>query len=209
MIVDFSGLFEATPSAPVLLGAIGSSTTGWGTGAAIDVALRDNEGGRLVFVATSQGLRVVDVNDPASPQLIGGFDTNPSGNPPEVPQDITLSDDGNTAYVAGWQAGLLAIDVSDPTDPMLLERISTTPGLAYYESEIAGGFVFATEGKGGLRTFVQGDGGLEPIEGEVPIPIAGGNGWAWDVQVVDGVAYVTYGILEDGPNGRRGRAASR
>jgi hypothetical protein len=62
--------------------------------------------------------------------------------------------------------------------------------------------VFATEGKGGLRTFAMGEGGeLETIPGEEPIPIAGGNGWAWDVQVVEGVAYVTYGILEDGTGG--------
>jgi len=200
VIVDFTDLFASSPSAPVLLGAIGSSTTGWGTGAAIDVAFSDNFP-QLVFVAASQGLRVVDVSDPASPQLTGGLDTNPSGTPPEVPQDISLSEDGNTAFIGGWQAGLLAIDVSDPSEPVLLDRVSTTPGLAYYESEVDGGFVFATEGKGGLRTFVLGEEGLEAIEGREPMPIAGGNGWAWDVQVVDSVAYVTYGILENGTGG--------
>ncbi len=201
VIVDFSNLFDGTPSAPVLLGAIGSSAAGWGTGAAIDVAFLDNDSDLLAFVACSQGLRVVNVENPASPQLIGSFNTSPSGSPPEVPQDVTLSEDGNTAIVAGWQAGLLAIDVSDPTAPTLLNRISTTPGLAYYESEIDGNFVFATEGTGGLRTFVLGDGGLQTIEGEEPIPIADGQGWAWDVRTADGVAYVTYGILGDGTGG--------
>ena len=149
VIVDFTNLFNTSPSAPVRLGGIGSSTTGWGTGAAIDVAFFDDDGDLLVFVAASQGLRVVRVNTPSSPQLIGSFDTSPGGTPPEVPQDITLSDDGNTAFLAGWQAGLLAIDVSIPTAPALLNRISTSPGLAYYESEVAGDFVFATEGRGG------------------------------------------------------------
>jgi hypothetical protein len=200
-IVDFAPLFGSTPAAPVLRGAIGSSTAGWGTGAAIDVAFLDNDDDLLVFVANSQGLRVVNVNAPASPQLIGGYDTSPTGTPPEVPQDMTLSDDGNYAFLAGWQAGLLAINVSDPSEPVLANRISTTPGLAYYESDVDDGYVFATEGKGGLRTFQISDGSLVPIDGEEAIPIAGGNGWAWDVQVVDGVAYVTYGILENGTGG--------
>jgi len=199
-IVDFANFFDGSPSTPVLRGAIGSSTTGWGTGAAIDVAFLDNDHDLLLFVAASQGLRVVNVNSPASPQLIGGYNTSPNGTPPEVPQDITLSDDGNIAYLAGWQAGLLAIDVSDPTEPTLADQVSTTPGLAYYESEVVGNLVYATEGKGGLRKFVRGDGPLDP-SGAEPIPIAGGNGWAWDVQVVDGVAYVTFGILEDGTGG--------
>ena len=60
---------------------------------------------------------MVNVENPASPQLIGSFNTSPTGSPPEVPQDITLSEDGDTAIVAGWQAGLLAIDVSDPSQP--------------------------------------------------------------------------------------------
>lgn len=201
LIVDFSNLFDGTPTAPVLRGAIGSSTAGWGTGAAIDVAFLDNDVDLLAFVAATQGLRVVNVENPASPQLIGSFNTSPSGNPPEVPQDITLSEDGDTALVAGWQAGLLAIDVSNPSQPVLLNRISTTPGNAYYESEIDGNFVFATEGKVGLRTFALTEGGLQTIEGEEPIPIADGDGWAWDVRTADGVAYVTYGILEGGTGG--------
>lgn len=196
VIVDFSNLFDGTPSPPVLRGSIGSSTTGWGTGAAIDVALFDNGDALLAFVAATQGLRVVNVSNAASPQLIGFYDTSPNGSPPEVPQDITLSEDGNTALIAGWQAGLLAIDVSNPSAPTLRNRISTTPGNAYYESEIDGNFVFATEGKVGLRTFALSADGLQPIEGEEPIPIARGDGWAWDVQTADSVAYVTYGILE-------------
>ena len=64
--------------------------------------------------------------------------------------------------------------------------------------------MFATEGKVGLRTFALTEGGLQTIEGEEPIPIADGDGWAWDVQTADGVAYVTYGILEAGPRGGTG-----
>ena len=201
VIVDFTNLFNKTkPSAPKRLGGIGSGKA-WGTGASIDVALLQSEGLRFAFVAASQGLRVVDVSTPKSPRLIGSFNTTPTGSPPGVPQDITLSKDGRTAFVANWQAGLLAIDVSDRSKPLLLQQISTVPGLAYYESEIAGSFVFATEGKAGLRTFAWGTDGLQPIGGADPVPIAGGNGWAWDVQVVGGVAYVTYGILEDGTGG--------
>jgi hypothetical protein len=196
VIVDFTGLFDDPPTAPVRLGGIGASAAGWGSGPAIDVAFFDDDGDLLVFVAASQGLRVVDVDTLASPQLIGGYDTDPSGAPPEVPQDMTLSDDGDTAFLAGWQAGLLAIDVSTRSSPSLIDRMPTSPGLAYYESEVDGELIYATEGLGGLRTFVLGEGGLEPVEGEVPIPIAGGIGWAWDVQAVEGVIYVTYGILE-------------
>ena len=198
VIVDFSNLFKSKPSAPKRLGGI-SSGKAWGTGAAVDVALRRNGAGLLAFVAASQGLRVVDVSKPSSPRLIGGFNTSPGGTPPEVPQDIVLSEDGNIALLSGWQAGLLAIDVSDPTHPTLQRRIPTT--LAYYKSEIDGDLVLATEGKVGLREFALGTDGLQTLEGEEPMPIADGNGWAWDVQVVGGVAYVTYGILEDGTGG--------
>ena len=61
--------------------------------------------------------------------------------------------------------------------------------------------MFATEGKAGLRTFALTDGGLQTIDGEEPIPVSDGDGWAWDVQTADGVAYVTYGILEGGTGG--------
>jgi hypothetical protein len=201
VIVDFSSLFDGTPSPPVLRASIGPSTAGWGNGAAIDVAFLDDDTNLFAFVAATQGLRVVNVDNPASPQLVGSYNTSPNGNPPEVPQDISLSEDGDTALIAGWQAGLLAIDVSDPTQPELLNRISTSPGFAFYESEIDTPFVFATEGKAGLRTFGLSEGGLQELDGEEPIPIAGGDGWAWDVRTVDGVAYVTYGILENGTGG--------
>jgi hypothetical protein len=201
VIVNFAPLFAATPGAPVRLGGIGSSTTGWGTGAAIDVAFLDNDTDLLVFVAATQGLRVVNVNNPASPQLIGGYNTASSGSAPEVPQDVTLSDDGSIAVIAAWQGGLLAINVSNPAAPALLNKIATTPGNAYYESEIDGRVVFATEGKVGMRTFLLGDGGLSTIEGETPVPVGGGNGWAWDVETNDDVAYVTWGVLEGGTGG--------
>jgi hypothetical protein len=198
--VDFTPVFDSPAGAPIRLGGVGSSTAGWGSGAAIDVALHeDAERGMLAFVAASQGLRIVDVSSPTAPVLIGGLDTDPGGSPPEVPQDVTLTDDGQVALLGGWQAGLLAVDVSDPTEPTRLDGIATT--LAFYETEIMDGWVLATEGQLGLRTFELGEGGLASIEDEEPIPLAGGDGWAWDVEVVGNTAYVTWGILETGAGG--------
>jgi hypothetical protein len=49
VIVDFAPLFAATPRAPVRLGGIGSSTSGWGTGAAIDVAFLPRQRHRICW----------------------------------------------------------------------------------------------------------------------------------------------------------------
>jgi hypothetical protein len=198
VIVDFSGVLQDTPTAPVRLGGIGANdAANWG--ASIDVAVRSGDGSWLAFVAASRGLRVVEMESFSSPQLIGGYDTNPSGAPPEVPQDITLTDGGSLALIANWQGGLLSIDVSDPTEPVLADAVPTE--LAYYEAEVSDNLVYASEGQLGLRTFRLVEGNLETIDGVDPLLLAGGEGWAWDVQAVDGFLYVTYGILESGAGG--------
>jgi hypothetical protein len=202
-IVDFGDVFDAPSGAPDLLSSMGSSTSGWGTGAAIDVAFRDDGEEKLVYVAASQGLRIVDVDSPSSPVLRGGYDTAPGSPSFEVPQDVELDDSGNVAILAAWQGGLLVIDVSSSSEPFLTQQIPTE--LAYYETSIVGGRVFATEGQLGVRSFELVEGELQALDDGVGVPIAGGEGWAWDIQVVEGLTYVTYGILA-GTSGTGGLA---
>ncbi len=55
------------------------------------------------------GLRVIDVSDPANMQEVGFYDT------PGLAQGVAVQ--GSYVYVADWNNGLLVIDVSDPTNP--------------------------------------------------------------------------------------------
>ena len=77
-------------------------------------------------------LGIIDVSDPASPSLTATFDTTGSVN------SVTLSADGNTAFIADWQAGLQIIDVSNPASPSLTGTYDTT-GLAYDVTHSADG----------------------------------------------------------------------
>ena len=52
---------------------------------------------------------IIDVSNPSTPTLTATFDT--SG----IARDVTLSADGNTAYVADGNNGIQIFDISDPT----------------------------------------------------------------------------------------------
>jgi len=75
--------------------------------------------GTTAYVADLHGgLQIIDVSDPAKPQIIGSVDT------PGEAFDIALS--GTTAYVADYGSGLQLIDVSDPAK---VQGSLDTPGL--------------------------------------------------------------------------------
>lgn len=81
-------------------------------------------------------LQIVDITDPGAPELVsewGLADAEADGGPPGeelcAPRgssafcynhDTWVSDDGQTAYLAFWDAGLILLDVSDPADPVFI-----------------------------------------------------------------------------------------
>ncbi|WP_198410872.1 SwmB domain-containing protein, partial [Synechococcus sp. UW179A] len=66
------------------------------------------------------GLDIIDVSDPTNPSLKGNFNT--SG----YARGVTLSADGNTAFVADGYSGLQIIDVSNPASPTLTTTLDTS-----------------------------------------------------------------------------------
>ena len=78
---------------------------------------------RYAYLADGEGgLRVVDVDDPASPTLAGFLEM------PEDARGIALA--GDYAYVATGEGGLRIIDISSPVSPTLASFLDT-PGEAY------------------------------------------------------------------------------
>ena len=97
VIVDVS-----SPLAPRLLGQVATPAP------AVDIAVA----GDKVYVADEQGLRVVDVANPASPVVAGGVDL--SGKPSGV--DVY----GSLVAVSCLSSGIKIVDVADPTAPKLV-----------------------------------------------------------------------------------------
>jgi glutamine cyclotransferase len=68
------------------------------------------------------GLVVVDVSDPGSPQVIGRVATGGQARGLAVHEDIV--------YLAAGSSGLVVVDVSDPAEPRVLGQSEEVPGTA-------------------------------------------------------------------------------
>jgi len=150
------------PSSPTLVGH--------GFCAADDVVVRANR----AYVA-NDGLHIFDLSNPLSPTLIGSCATAGSA--------LALSDDGNTAYIAGYDI-FQAINVSNPSSPILRGSCQTT------------GDNWSVCLSGNLACVV-GDVGLQIIDVTDPsVPTVSGlyatSLLPWDVAVSDGFACVTF-----------------
>ena len=93
----------------------------------------------------SSGLRVLDISDPADPQVAASFYGGSSSL-----HDVHLRD--GFAFLSHWDAGLIILDVGNgvaggsPTNPILVGRVQTTGGHthnAWYWP--AAGYVFVGE----------------------------------------------------------------
>ncbi|MEE9443864.1 MAG: dockerin type I domain-containing protein [candidate division Zixibacteria bacterium] len=97
---------------------------------------------------TDEGLRIVNISNPESPQLVANIET--------TNHDRGVLFDSDIVYVwqSGWQenpAGITLIDVSDPTSPSIISTINTL----YHPAELIkiGDFIFVTELESGLQIF--------------------------------------------------------
>jgi cysteine-rich repeat protein len=169
----------------------------------------------LVYVASTEGLQIVDVSDPDAPVLLGRLDTNPANialeNLDDVPQDVVVS--GGLAFVPLWLGGLIVVDVQNPANPVEIQRIAASPNTAFFKVEVSSqrNRVYVTEGISGLAVFNQLYDGTLALEKRFPIGVGDqrcnfSDGvsdacWAWGVDEVGELVGVTYGILGSPPGG--------
>jgi hypothetical protein len=196
------------PADPVELGS--SDEAGGLIGPALTVQVRSVAGDVLAYVATMAGLFIVDVTVPALPIVVGSHDTTGGllvndPNLEDIPQHVLVS--GSRAYVPIWQGGLLVLDVSDPGNPVVIQEIETVPGQAFFKVAAGGMNIYVTEGQCGLRVFGPSPTGLaeaffeslgNPIKlggGEAACTEPSGDPWAWNLEQLGGIAYVTNGVL--------------
>ncbi|MBZ0263886.1 hypothetical protein K8I28_04385, partial [bacterium] len=98
--------------------------------------------GEYAYVADgNEGLRVIDVSDPANPEESGSYDT------PGRAHDVVVA--GDYAYVADSGSGLRVIDITDPANPEGI-GFCDTPDFAYSVA-VSGGYAYVADREGGLR----------------------------------------------------------
>ncbi len=102
--------YDGYAANPTLLGSIDADN-------AYGVTL-SADGNKAYVADQDDGLKIIDVSDPANPTLLGSIGTN-------YALGVILSTDGTKAYVTDESAGLKIIDISDPANPTLLGSIDT------------------------------------------------------------------------------------
>ncbi len=126
-IYDISNL-----ESPVLLGQV--DTPGWAYKAVIN--------GDFAYVAASQSIQVVNISNPASPNLVASFPTS------YTVQKIKI--DGNLIFAFGNDiAGMDIIDITNPGSPFLRSTLVTSDSIQ--DIEVQGDLLYAAIAGIGLR----------------------------------------------------------
>ncbi len=135
--------------------------------------------------------RIYDITNPTAPDLVSGwgaeelFDPgvgDETGNVSRVLtaalwlldgfgasanrflHDVTISDDGNSAYLANWDAGLVLLDISDPADPMVVS-VAIDPVNGSLDGEVNSHSVWPSDDG---TIVVEGEEDFSAWEGSVP-----------------------------------------
>jgi hypothetical protein len=110
------------PSNPIILGRINELTySHYQPPGAITLA------GTLAYLATGDTLDIIDVGDPAHPQVRTHYDT------PGHASDVQII--GDLAYVADAEAGLSILDISDRLKPTIHGRYIGSPGFNVFTKD--------------------------------------------------------------------------
>lgn len=177
----------SSPESLRVLGTVGAASAD-GFGAAIDVEVASAaEGAPLhAYVATTRGLRVVNVEDPENPDVVGRF----IDAEPDIGQDVEVArfDGRLVAFLAAFESGLVMIDVSDPSAPSELTRVASRD--ASLEVETSEGRVFLADGRRGIRVFDITDDEEQPLVERTGFDVPGDT---WDVDILGNAAYTAYG----------------
>jgi len=137
-----------------------------------DFALALAVAGDWAYVADMDGLRVIDIGNPAAPAIVGQMLTARA----VVSVAVVLS---GARLLLADQEQLLLVDVSTPSAPSILETLPLPARVVH----AAGGLACAL-GDPGLWTFaIEPDGALTPL-GNLPLP-----GYPYGIAIADGVGY--------------------
>ena len=84
---------------------------------------------------------MIDITDPANPQIVGSVDT------PGTAWRLAVS--GTHTYVADFESGLQVIDITDPASPQIVGSVDTpdnAQGVA-----VSGSYAYVAAGESGLQ----------------------------------------------------------
>jgi hypothetical protein len=161
------------------------------------VTLNVRHAGTVAYlVGIRDGLRIVDLADPAEPADLGQL-------PPvagEYFNDVKLATAGDRtyAYLASSARGVVLVDVTDPTEPVELATFPE-PGIGESTARvhtlfIEGDRLYAAQtSMGGIVIYDIGD-PSDPVQlGSYVDPAAGSfSGFVHDLSVREGIAYLNY-----------------
>lgn len=130
-----SGLQIIDVSDPGSAHVVGGVDTGYAYG----VAVR----GTYAFVAGATVFSIVDVSNPALPQIVGSGPMRDSG--------VSVFLHGPYAYVAGRLGGFQVFDISNPLSPVTVGAVNT--GGLGNDVIVSGGIVFAAQDVAGISSY--------------------------------------------------------
>ena len=135
--------------------------------------------GYLFIANWSDGFKVIDVNDPANPQLAAEIEF------PGQCWDLSIS--GDFVYLGNSEEGLRIIDISQPTAPLHIATFQPPEMPLFEYTEVIDTLAYAAT-QSGLYILDVSDPTLPEELGYSPAE----NG-AWSVHVIDSIAYLPKG----------------
>ena len=117
-----------------------------------DVFVHERDGRTLAYLAYwERGLQIVDVTDPARPQLVGASAPTPT----RWTHSVWV--DGDFAYVGeeSYKGLVRVFDVSNPAAPVEVGQLRSTEGdaISAHNLQVANGVLYASWYQDGLRAF--------------------------------------------------------
>ena len=91
------------------------------------------------YTISSDGLLIIDISDPTSPNSIGGFDIH-LPNLQKTVQDIAVM--GKYAYLVTHLSTIEIIDISDSTNPKPISSFDFSSG--FYGIEVVGNYIYVS-----------------------------------------------------------------
>ena len=122
------------------------------------------------------GMQVIDITDPANPNIVGSVDT------PGYATDIFV--DGSYAYVTDITSGLQIIDISDPTNPNILGSVDT-PGTSR-GIYVKNSYAYVADNESGIQIIDISDPANPNIAGSTEIQ----NAYGSEIFVAGSYAYI-------------------
>ncbi|MCC2636853.1 MAG: hypothetical protein K0Q68_572 [Moraxellaceae bacterium] len=181
-------VFDArTPSAPRLVANPVFAN-------ALELAAVDSR----LFAVDGERLAVIDISTPARPVLLSSTALAGVGDSGSVA--LAVAARGQHVFVSGASTyhgtgpALQAIDVSNPEAPVVLDRSTEAGGL---DVTLAGNYAYVAASGQGLRIF-----DISDPANLVQVAQVSTGGWAAQVEVVDGFAYVRIGMNLGNSSGR-------